>query len=78
MCVPRLSVTATVPLRVPVAVGLNVTEIVHVPFAPIGLLLTQVLFCAKSPLALTALTVRELDPVLLRVTVCTALMVLST
>ena len=43
----ELSVTVRVALRLPGAVGLNVTEIVQ--FAPTATLLPQVLVCAKSP-----------------------------
>src|SRR6266850_1676640 len=44
--VPALSVIVTVPRRVPVAVGVNVTEIEQVPLIAIGLFCVQ--FCVKA------------------------------
>ena len=43
-----LSVTVKVPVRVPVAEGVNVTLMVH--WAPAASELLQLLVCAKSPL----------------------------
>ncbi len=48
-----LSEIVTTPVRVPPAVGVNVTAIVHVPEAAIGVEIEQVVLVsrAKSPLA---------------------------
>ena len=58
VCVPplALSVMVTTPVRVPLAVGVNVTAIVHVPEAAIGVEIEQVVPAprAKSPLAARA------------------------
>jgi len=65
-----LSVTATVALRAPVAVGLNVTEIVQV--APAATLVPQLVVSGKSPLLPDMeilLIVSGAVPVLFRVTV---------
>ena len=60
-------------MRVPVAVGLNVTLTVHEPFAAIDE--PQVLVCAKSPVAAIDET-DAAEPVgLATVTVCAALVV---
>src|SRR5437763_12598789 len=75
-----LSVTLRLALRLPPAVGLNVTEIVQFTFGasvlgPIG----HVVVCAKSPglppASPTLLIVRGAVPVLVTVAVCAALAV---
>ncbi len=71
-----MSVTVTVPLRVPVAVGLKVTEIVQL--APAATLVPQVFVCAKSPLTPMLARLSVAVPVLLSVTVMGALAVLTT
>jgi hypothetical protein len=63
-----LSVVEILPLRDPPAVGVKVTEIVHVPAATIEA--PQVLVWLKSPLAAMLLMVSGADPVLVSVTVC--------
>ena len=82
VCVPplALSVMVTTPLRVPLAVGVNVTAIVHVPEAAIGVEIEQVVPAprAKSPLAVRAVMESELAPVLVRVTDCAAAVVPTT
>ena len=75
-----LSVTASVPVRVPSAVGVNVTLIVHVAPAArvaglIGHALAPVLVSAKSPEAAMVLIVKGPVPVFFRVTGCAALVV---
>jgi hypothetical protein len=65
-----LSTIVMEPERAPAAVGLKVTEIVQVPFAAMGEAVTQVVVSAKSPLAVTDVTVNGALPVLVRVTVC--------
>src|SRR5712691_12342229 len=77
-----LSVIVSVPVRAPTAVGANVTLIVQ--FAPaarvaglIGQATTPVLDSAKSPEAAIELIVTALAPVLVRVTVFAALVVVS-
>src|SRR6266849_1079531 len=81
--VPALSVTVSVPVRAPNAVGANVTLIVQV-FDPavagnvaglIGQAPAPVLVAAKSPEAAIELIVNALVPVLVRVTVFAALVV---
>ena len=72
-----MSTTDTAPLRAPVAVGLNVTEIVHVPFGPTDV---QLFVCAKSPafvpVMLTLVMVSVATPLaLVSVMVCGALVV---
>src|SRR5271157_522402 len=61
------------PVRVPPDAGLNVTEIAQL--APALTLAPQVLVWEKSPLAVMLETVSEALPVLVRVTVCAALLV---
>ncbi len=82
---PALSVTVSVPVRAPTAVGANVTLIVQV-FDPavagnvaglIGQAPAPVLVAAKSPEAAIELIVNALVPVLVRVTVFAALVVVS-
>ncbi len=72
-----LSVTVTLPLRLPLAPGVNVTLIVHVP--PGARAAVQVLVCAKSealvPLTAMLLIVNEADPLFVTVTVCAVLVV---
>jgi hypothetical protein len=68
-----VSLTLSVPLRAPVAVGVKVTVIVQL--APAANVLPQLLVWAKSPLAATLLIVRGAFPVLLNVTVCAVLVV---
>lgn len=72
-----LSVTESEALRAPVAVGLNVTLMVQ--FAPAATLEPHVLVSAKSPLFAPVmlmpepLMVKVAVPVLVKVTVCDAL-----
>jgi hypothetical protein len=63
----------TVPVRVPVVVGLKVTLMVQL--APAARVDPQLLLWAKSPLIATLLIVKLVDPVLVRVEVCAALVV---
>jgi len=65
-----------VPLRVPAAVGVNVTEIVQLPDAGIA---PVVQFCvsAKSPEIMTEVTVNGAPPELVSVTFCEALVVFT-
>jgi hypothetical protein len=65
-----LSVTLKAPLRVPTAVGVNVTLIVHVPFT--ASVLPQLLVCAKSPLTAMLLIVSAPVPLFVNVTVWAA------
>ena len=60
-----LSIIVTVPLRVPEAVGVNVTQMVQVTPA---LRQTQLLVWEKSPLAVMLLMLRMALPLLLRMT----------
>jgi hypothetical protein len=66
-----LLVTVTDPVRVPLAVGLNVTLIVQL--APAARLDPHVFVCAKSPLATIELIAAAAFPVFCTVTVCAAL-----
>src|SRR5258708_19868731 len=68
-----LSVMLRVPVRLPDAVGVNVTLMVQ--FAPAATELPQVLVWAKSPLAETPVRFSEALPVLESVTDCAALVV---
>ncbi len=68
-----LSVMLRVPVRVPDAVGVNVTLMVQL--APAATELPQVLVWAKSPLAETLVRFSEALPVLESVTDCAALVV---
>jgi hypothetical protein len=74
VCVPpeALSVIVTVPVRVPVTVGVKVTLIEHVfvPEAGRGVATAQVVegSKAKSPLITSVVKFRLLVPVLVRVT----------
>ena len=69
-----MSATLKVPVLVPVAVGVNVTLIVHLAFA--ARLLVQVLAeTAKSPVAETAMLVSATLCLLVRVNVFAGLVV---
>ena len=68
-----LSVTVIEPVREPVAVGVNVTLIVHDELA--ARLEPQVLVWEKSPLMVMLEIVRVALPGLLRVTLCGLLLV---
>ena len=70
---PALSVIVSVPERAPAAVGVKVIEIVQL--APIARLLPQVLISEKSPETAIAPSVSAAVPELVRITVCTALVV---
>ena len=72
---PALSVIATVPVRVPAAVGVKVTGIVQ--FAPAATLAPHVWVCAKSPDAVIEVTVRTAVPELVSVTIWATLVVPS-
>lgn len=63
------------PVRCPFVVGLKVT--VTVQLAPAARLVPQVVVRAKSPVVAMLLMVKEAFPVLLRVTGCAALVVLT-
>jgi hypothetical protein len=63
------------PVRAPNAVGVKVKLKVQLEFA--DNVAGQLLFCAKSPLTATALILKLASPVLVRVTVCAMLAVLS-
>ena len=82
VCMPPLALSAmvTTPVRVPLAVGVNVTAIVQVPEAATGVEVEQVLPLprAKSPLAVKALMFRALVPVFVSVTDCAAAVVPTT
>ena len=69
VCVPlpALSVMVSVPLRVPVAVGLNVTAIPQ--FAPAAIKLPQLFVCEKLPLVATLEMVSGAVPAFESVTV---------
>ena len=69
-----LSVIITLPVRVPTAVGVKVTEIVHL--APAITALPQVLVSLKSPLAAILEMFRVAVPVFVSVTTLAALVVL--
>src|SRR5437667_426111 len=70
-----LSVMVIAPVRVPVAVGVKVTLMAQL--APAATDVPQVLVCMKSPLATMLVTLSAAVPVLVSVTVCTALVVLT-
>src|SRR5207237_3765909 len=70
-----LSVMVIAPVRVPVAVGVKVTLMAQL--APAATDVPQVLVCTKSPLATMLVTLSAAVPVLVSVTVCTALVVLT-
>jgi len=66
-------VIVSVPARVPVAVGVKVTEILQlIPAAMVG---PQVFVCEKSPLVPILFNKRSADPVLVNATVCATLVV---
>ena len=69
-----LSVIVSVPVRLPAAVGVKVTEILQLAVA--ARLLPQVLVSAKSPVAAIEVMVSAAVPELVRVTVCAARVVL--
>src|SRR5579864_199650 len=66
-----LSVKVIVPVRVPVAVGVNVTLIVQLP--PMATRLPQVFVCPKSPLGTILEMLSAAVPVFVSVSVCAAL-----
>jgi hypothetical protein len=68
-----LSVTDSVPVREPLAVGLKVTEIPQ--FAPAASVAPQLVVAAKSPEAAIDETASADDPLFVSVTVCAALVV---
>jgi hypothetical protein len=72
-----LSFKFNVAVRVPFASGVNVTEMVHLPFA--GTLLPQVLVWAKSPVfvpvKLAPLKLKTVGMLLVRVTILATLLV---
>lgn len=70
-----LSEIVTVPVRLPVAVGLKVTETVQA--APPAMLVPQVFVCEKSPDTAIELKVKAAEPGLLIATVCVVLFVPS-
>jgi hypothetical protein len=70
-----LSTTVSVPVREPVAVGVNVTLMVHLPL--IGTLGTHVFVSAKSPLAAMLVTVKAELRLLVKVTALAALVLPS-
>ncbi len=82
VCVPPLasSLMVTTPVRVPLAVGVNVTAMVHVLATATGDEIEQVVLGskAKSPLASSAVMVRGLLPELVNVTDCVAAVVPTT
>ena len=69
-----LSVNCTAPFRVPVTVGVKVTETMQV--APTAMLVGQLLVCAKSPLATIPVILSTAEPLLVTVIVLAALVVL--
>jgi hypothetical protein len=74
-----LSVIETLAVRVPAAVGVNVTLMLHVALA--FTLLPQVLVWAKSPLLVPVMAMlvseRAAEPLLVKVTLCAALVVFT-
>ncbi len=66
-----LSTMLKVPVRAPVAVGVNVTLTVQVVSE--GTLVPQLLVCAKSPVVVTLLMAKGPEPVLVRANVRNAL-----
>ena len=68
-----LSVMLTVPVRVPVCVGVKVTLMMQL--APLASELPQVLVWAKSPLATMLVTLKDVVPAFVNVTLCAALVV---
>ena len=82
LCVPplALSLMDTIPVRMPVVDGVKVTAMVQVPEAATGIEVEQVVLgsSAKSPLALMAVIVSALPPLLVSVTDCAAAVVPTT
>ena len=73
-----LSVTVRMPVRVPSALGVKLTEIVHpLSLASVCGAIGQLVVCAKSPVTLIEEMVRGPDWWFFRVTVCAALLVLT-
>ena len=70
-----MSVTVTSPARGPDAVGVNVTAMVQL--APLARLVPQLVVSAKSPLAMMLVMFRTAPPVLVRITFCGGLVVLT-
>ena len=72
VCVPPLALSRimTTPVRVPLAVGVNVTAMVHMPEAASGVEVEQVVLgsSAKSPLDFKTVMESELVPLLVSVT----------
>jgi hypothetical protein len=68
---PALSVIVSVPVRLPAAVGVKVTEMVHV--APVATLLSHVCGSAKSPDALIDVIASAAVPEFVSVMVCATL-----
>src|SRR5208282_4477116 len=68
-----LSVNVMLPVSVPAAVGVKVTEMVQLALA--ARLVPQVLVCAKLPVAAMPLIDRAPAPVFFKVIVCAALVV---
>jgi len=68
-----LSVTASEPLLLPEAVGVNVTLILQL--APAATLAPQLFIWAKAPVSVIPVIARGAVPVLVRVTACAALVV---
>ena len=71
-----LSLILTEPVRLPIAVGVKVTLMVHL--APPARLLPQLFVCAKSPLVVMLVMLSDTVPVLVRVTGLEALVVPTT
>ena len=69
-----LSVNCTAPFRVPVAVGVKVTETMQVALT--AMLVGQLLVCAKSPLATIPVILSTAEPLLVTVIVLAGLVVL--
>jgi hypothetical protein len=72
---PALLLTESVPVRVPDAVGRNVT--LTVQDAPAAIDVPQVLLCAKSPVTETLAAEAVALPVFVTVTACAALVVFT-
>jgi len=70
-----LSETVTLPVKVPPAAGVKVIEMIQL--APALTLAPQVLVWAKSPLTIKPVMLSGPSPVLVRVTLCSALVVLT-
>lgn len=70
-----LSVTVMEPVLAPRTVGVNITEIVHVPAGATDA--PQLFVWLKSPITAMLEIVRAAEPELVSVTTCTALALLS-